>query len=134
MRPLSFSTLDKINEKERAAEARRHGSMAGVSELQMQDQYSVITFRLLHCFQIRNSHVQLMGNKVSSATCERWQLCSALHSAQGPRPTNEDAHIISLKLNGDPEAAFFAVFDGHVGDRAAKYAAKHFVKHLLGSI
>ena len=38
---------------------------------------------------------------------------------QGWRVTMEDAHTHILSLPGDPSAAFFAVFDGHGGEKDA---------------
>lgn len=43
----------------------------------------------------------------------------------------EDAHTHILSLPDDPEAAFFAVFDGHGGADVAQYAGKHLHKLLL---
>ncbi|KAJ2720408.1 Protein phosphatase 2C 2 [Coemansia sp. Benny D115] len=41
---------------------------------------------------------------------------------QGWRITMEDAHTTLLKVGPDGESAFFAVFDGHGGQTAAKFA------------
>ena len=37
----------------------------------------------------------------------------------------EDAHTHLLKLDNDPNAAFFAVYDGHGGAKVAEYAGNN---------
>ncbi|KAF0294962.1 putative protein phosphatase 2C T23F11.1 [Amphibalanus amphitrite] len=51
---------------------------------------------------------------------------------QGWRATMEDAHTHILSLPGDPAAAFFAVFDGHGGDKVAEFASRHLHTVLVG--
>lgn len=43
---------------------------------------------------------------------------------QGWRVSMEDAHTAVLKLPGDHKAAFFAVFDGHGGEKTALFAGE----------
>merc|ERR1740128_1301034 len=50
---------------------------------------------------------------------------------QGWRVSMEDAHTHILSLPDDPAAAFFAVFDGHGGEKVAQYASKHLHKVVL---
>jgi len=47
---------------------------------------------------------------------------------QGRRPTMEDAHLLSEVVG--PDLYLFAVFDGHGGELAAKFAAEHFAETL----
>eukprot|EP01134_Creolimax_fragrantissima_P006422 CFRG6422T1 len=49
----------------------------------------------------------------------------AVSSMQGWRINMEDAHAMRLSYNGDKTRSFFAVYDGHGGDRVAKYAGLH---------
>lgn len=44
-------------------------------------------------------------------------------SMQGWRKTMEDAHIAQLNVDNDKRKAFFAVFDGHQSDEAARYCS-----------
>lgn len=44
---------------------------------------------------------------------------------QGYRIHMEDSHTHILSLPDDPDAAFFAVYDGHGGAGIGKYAAEH---------
>ncbi|CAL9044034.1 probable protein phosphatase 2C 32 [Musa acuminata AAA Group] len=37
----------------------------------------------------------------------------------------EDRHKVALDLNGDPKLAFFGIFDGHGGKRAAEFASEN---------
>eukprot|EP01128_Nolandella_sp_AFSM9_P002158 TRINITY_DN12546_c0_g1_i1.p1 TRINITY_DN12546_c0_g1~~TRINITY_DN12546_c0_g1_i1.p1 ORF type:complete len:299 (+),score=44.70 TRINITY_DN12546_c0_g1_i1:52-897(+) len=74
-----------------------------------------------------------MGNNVAAVKTAAWTMESAVAGAQGQRPTNEDSHCRHLRLAGDEQAALFAVFDGHVGARAAKFAAKRFAPTLLAN-
>ncbi|XP_043245517.1 probable protein phosphatase 2C T23F11.1 [Amphibalanus amphitrite] len=50
---------------------------------------------------------------------------------QGWRVTMEDAHTHILSLPDDPSAAFFAVFDGHGGEKVAQYASRHLHKVVV---
>jgi protein phosphatase 2C family protein 2/3 len=43
----------------------------------------------------------------------------------------EDSHCHILSLPDDPDAAFFAVYDGHGGNNIAKYSSKHLHKYIL---
>lgn len=63
-----------------------------------------------------------------------WPVASAAACAQGRRPSMEDRHVtaeslwsaaahVCKKPDGLPPCAFYAVFDGHGGVRAAKVAA-----------
>jgi len=49
---------------------------------------------------------------------------------QGWRDEMEDAHIVAETPRGAEDHTIFAVFDGHGGDRLARYAAKHLVNVL----
>jgi len=56
------------------------------------------------------------------------KLCMSVSSCQGTRPEMEDAELISrLDL---PDHSIIGVFDGHGGDKAAKYAAEFFIPFL----
>lgn len=50
---------------------------------------------------------------------------------QGWRVNMEDAHTHILSLPDDPEAAFFAVYDGHGGAKVAHYAGNHLHRSIL---
>ncbi|ORX90082.1 PP2C-domain-containing protein [Basidiobolus meristosporus CBS 931.73] len=51
-------------------------------------------------------------------------------SMQGWRITMEDAHSCLLSLDAHPDVSFFAVFDGHGGQSAAKYCGKNLHKKI----
>lgn len=51
-------------------------------------------------------------------------------SMQGWRVNMEDSHTHILSLPDDPNAAFFAVYDGHGGSKIAEYAGKHLHKFI----
>lgn len=57
----------------------------------------------------------------------------ALSSMQGWRVTMEDAHSHVLPMREHEELSFFGVFDGHGGDLAAKFAAKHVLTYIRNS-
>lgn len=57
----------------------------------------------------------------------------ALSSMQGWRVTMEDAHSHVLPLREHENLSFFGVFDGHGGDLAAKFAAKHVLTYIRNS-
>lgn len=52
---------------------------------------------------------------------------------QGWRVTMEDAHVTKLRLNGQDDAAFFGVFDGHGGAQVARFCAKHMPDIFISS-
>lgn len=45
-------------------------------------------------------------------------------SMQGWRVSMEDAHAAELSLSSDPKVSFFAVYDGHGGERTAQFAGE----------
>lgn len=45
-------------------------------------------------------------------------------SMQGWRVSMEDAHAAELSLSTDPKVSFFAVYDGHGGERTAQFAGE----------
>jgi serine/threonine protein phosphatase PrpC len=55
----------------------------------------------------------------------------ALGAMQGYRREMEDAHIATTDIEQLPGHGFFAVFDGHGGDVAAKYAGEHFTNNIM---
>jgi len=60
------------------------------------------------------------------------ELLVASSSMQGWRVTMEDSHQHILQLSPeDPDAAYFAVFDGHGGSMVARHASIHLHRHIL---
>lgn len=57
----------------------------------------------------------------------------ALSSMQGWRVTMEDAHAHLLPTKNNDKLAYFGVFDGHGGDLAAIFAAKHVLTFIENS-
>jgi serine/threonine protein phosphatase PrpC len=51
-------------------------------------------------------------------------------STVGGRPYQED-RLVATRLNGSADQTFFAVFDGHGGDRCSEFLSKSFYKALL---
>lgn len=48
-----------------------------------------------------------------------------------PFPTEmEDAHSVQLNFAGDPDSAYFGVFDGHGGQKFSNYCSKQLHHHL----
>ncbi|KAL0074062.1 phosphatase 2C-like domain-containing protein [Phycomyces blakesleeanus] len=60
------------------------------------------------------------------------RLTYAVSSMQGWRMTMEDSHTI-IPTYKDTHASFFAVYDGHGGDLAAKYSGEHLHEILFRS-
>ncbi|XP_062032869.1 probable protein phosphatase 1N [Lepus europaeus] len=64
-----------------------------------------------------------------------WGLRFGASAVQGWRARMEDAHCARLELPGLPPGwAFFAVFDGHGGARAARFCARHLASHALEAL
>ena len=51
-------------------------------------------------------------------------------STVGGRPYQED-RLVATRLNGSANQTFFAVYDGHGGDRCSEYLSRNFHKSLL---
>ena len=66
-----------------------------------------------------------------SASLQNSRVKVGSSSMQGWRISMEDAHTHILKLNEDPEAMFFGVYDGHGGAKIAAHVSKNLHKHIL---
>ena len=66
-----------------------------------------------------------------SASVQNSRVKVGSSSMQGWRISMEDAHTHILKLNEDPEAMFFGVYDGHGGSKIAAHVSKNLHKHIL---
>eukprot|EP00262_Sarcandra_glabra_P015563 TRINITY_DN4816_c0_g1_i1.p1 TRINITY_DN4816_c0_g1~~TRINITY_DN4816_c0_g1_i1.p1 ORF type:complete len:393 (-),score=51.17 TRINITY_DN4816_c0_g1_i1:284-1336(-) len=53
---------------------------------------------------------------------------------RGRRESMEDRHKAVLDLQGDSKQAFFGVFDGHGGARAAEFAANNIHKNIMNEV
>ncbi|XP_068668480.1 probable protein phosphatase 2C 25 [Aristolochia californica] len=53
---------------------------------------------------------------------------------KGRRSTMEDRHSAVVDIHGDPKQAFFGVFDGHGGTKAAEFAAENIDKNVMTEI
>ena len=70
-------------------------------------------------------------DKVTS-TFRANDIIAGISEMQGFRNSMEDTHIATT-IPSAPDHTLFAVFDGHCGDAAAKFAEKHFVDVLSQS-
>ncbi|UXI22158.1 ABC transporter [Sarcoptes scabiei] len=68
-----------------------------------------------------------------SSTEKNDKFLVASSSIQGWRISMEDAHTIMLSMPDDPEASFFAVFDGHGGSKVASFAAENLHRGLCSN-
>ncbi|KAL6003356.1 hypothetical protein ACLOJK_023579 [Asimina triloba] len=53
---------------------------------------------------------------------------------KGRREAMEDRHVAVVDLHGDPKQAFFGVFDGHGGSKAAEFAAEKMEKKIMAEV
>ncbi|GAB2285715.1 hypothetical protein Dimus_020154 [Dionaea muscipula] len=53
---------------------------------------------------------------------------------RGRRPAMEDRYSAVLHIHGDPKQAFFGVFDGHGGAKAAEFAAENMNKNIMDQV
>ncbi|KAE8688803.1 putative protein phosphatase 2C 25 [Hibiscus syriacus] len=58
----------------------------------------------------------------------------AVYCKRGRREAMEDRFSASVELQGDPKQAFFGVFDGHGGAKAAEFAAQKLEKNILAEV
>ena len=78
-----------------------------------------------------------MGNQLINPVTEKVtstfmanDLIAGISGMQGFRKDMEDTNIVTAL---DQDHSLFAVFDGHCGDAAAKFAEQHFVQTLMNS-
>lgn len=53
---------------------------------------------------------------------------------KGRREAMEDRHVAVVDLQGDAKQAFFGVFDGHGGARAAEFASENLDKNIMEEV
>ncbi|XP_057483478.1 probable protein phosphatase 2C 25 [Actinidia eriantha] len=53
---------------------------------------------------------------------------------RGRREAMEDRYSAVIDLQGDPKQAFFGIFDGHGGAKAAEFAAENLNKNILDEV
>ncbi|XP_022752915.1 probable protein phosphatase 2C 25 [Durio zibethinus] len=58
----------------------------------------------------------------------------SVYCKRGRREAMEDRFSASVKLQGDSKQAFFGVFDGHGGAKAAEFAARQLEKNVLDEV
>ncbi|KAE8656868.1 putative protein phosphatase 2C 25 [Hibiscus syriacus] len=58
----------------------------------------------------------------------------SVYCKRGRREAMEDRFAASVKLQGDSKQAFFGVFDGHGGVKAAEFAAQMLGKNILDEV
>lgn len=78
---------------------------------------------------------QMLSSPVTCQTVERagsLYFCSGVASLQGWRVNHEDAHTCLVNTGRNGAVGNFAVFDGHGGDKASKYAALNLFKEQEG--
>ncbi|MCL7029769.1 hypothetical protein MKW94_024586 [Papaver nudicaule] len=54
-----------------------------------------------------------------------------VYSKRGRKAATEDRYSATVGILGDPKQAFFGVFDGHGGAKAAEFASKHMEKNIM---
>ncbi|XP_042515214.1 probable protein phosphatase 2C 25 [Macadamia integrifolia] len=58
----------------------------------------------------------------------------SVYCKKGRREAMEDRYSAVFDLQGDPKQAFFGIFDGHGGAKAAEFAAKNMDKNIMGEL
>ncbi|XP_062086056.1 probable protein phosphatase 2C 25 [Humulus lupulus] len=58
----------------------------------------------------------------------------SVYCKRGRREAMEDRYSVGLNLQGDSKQAFFGVFDGHGGSKAAEFAADNLEKNVLAEL
>jgi len=78
-----------------------------------------------------NAKQQDAKQEVSQTVEERKDLTVGVDSKKGRRKKNEDAHTVLTSLPQDPTTSFFAVYDGHGGNKASRYCAKKLHQNVV---
>ncbi|KAJ9128463.1 hypothetical protein P3X46_022141 [Hevea brasiliensis] len=71
---------------------------------------------------------------VEEAVIEREGSVYSVYCKRGRREAMEDRFSAVLDLQGDPKQAFFGIFDGHGGSKAAQYASEYLDKNIVKEI
>ncbi|KAG8644872.1 probable protein phosphatase 2C 30 isoform X2 [Manihot esculenta] len=58
----------------------------------------------------------------------------SVYCKRGRRRLMEDRYSASVDVNGDSKQAFFGVFDGHGGAKAAEFASKNLEKNIMAEL
>ncbi|KAK3007012.1 hypothetical protein RJ639_016209 [Escallonia herrerae] len=58
----------------------------------------------------------------------------SVYCKRGRREFMEDRFSAAVNVHGDPKQAFFGVFDGHGGAKAAEFAAQNLEKEILSEV
>ncbi|KAF6152393.1 hypothetical protein GIB67_020487 [Kingdonia uniflora] len=58
----------------------------------------------------------------------------SVYCKKGRREAMEDRYSAVVDLQGDPKQAFFGVFDGHGGAKAAEFASENLVKNIKSEV
>ncbi|CAL5424605.1 unnamed protein product [Camellia sinensis] len=58
----------------------------------------------------------------------------SVYCKRGRREVMEDRYSAVVNLQGDPKQAFFGIFDGHGGTKAAEFAAENLDKNILDEV
>ncbi|OVA02732.1 Protein phosphatase 2C (PP2C)-like domain [Macleaya cordata] len=58
----------------------------------------------------------------------------SVYCKKGRREAMEDRYSAVVDLQGDPKQAFFGVFDGHGGAKAAEFAAENMEKNIMNEV
>ncbi|PRP81319.1 protein phosphatase 2C [Planoprotostelium fungivorum] len=82
----------------------------------------------------------ILSNMSEETEIETTYPCSGVTGVQGRRPTMEDSHIViddvrkefpDITFSGEEKIAYYAVYDGHGGHRAAAMCSAHLHKSIL---
>ncbi|RZC78048.1 hypothetical protein C5167_002246 [Papaver somniferum] len=58
----------------------------------------------------------------------------SVYCKKGRKAAMEDRYSASVGLLGDPKQAFFGVYDGHGGAKAAEFASKHMENNIMNEL
>ncbi|KDP45789.1 hypothetical protein JCGZ_17396 [Jatropha curcas] len=83
--------------------------------------------------------MEVFGGPITSAAAEKAEIeiegdGYSVYCKRGRREVMEDRFSAVLDLQGDPKQAFFGIFDGHGGSKAAEYAADKLDKNIIEEI
>jgi len=73
-----------------------------------------------------------VGNSSSKET-QKYFLEYGAATAQGPRARQEDRFDVHLMYGADQSKAYFGVYDGHFGTKAAEFCRDNLAKHIISN-
>lgn len=93
-----------------------------------------VSFLAMKWMQLWTAELRLSPSLCLCSVAILSALSACFASIQGWRQTQEDDHTVSCRVPGRSDLSLFAVFDGHGGSSASKFAAENLLRIFADSL